>query len=127
MKDLQRTLGLTFLFIAHDLSMVKYISDRVGVMYLGRLVELADAKELYANPRHPYTQALLSAAPLPDPTVEAKRERIVLSGDVPSPDKVYPGCPFAERCPIVEQQCREQVPVLEGNRRLVACLKAEPE
>jgi oligopeptide transport system ATP-binding protein len=97
-KDLQEEFGLTYLFIAHDLAVIKYISTRVAVMYLGTIVELATAADLYRNPFHPYTQALLSAVPIPDPKVEKERKRIILSGDVPSPDKVRPGCPFYDRC-----------------------------
>ncbi|MDX9827476.1 MAG: ATP-binding cassette domain-containing protein, partial [Spirochaetia bacterium] len=97
-KDLQQEFGLTYLFIAHDLAVIKYISDRVAVMYLGLIVEISGAKDLYKNPKHPYTQALLSAAPIPDPKVEAQRRRIILTGDVPSPDKQRPGCYFYDRC-----------------------------
>ncbi len=125
LMELQERLGLAYVFIAHDLAVVRHIAHRVGVMYLGRIVELANAKDLYANPRHPYTQALLSAAPVPDPKLEAERQRIVLHGEVPSPDRVYPGCPFADRCPIVEEECRQKVPLLEGTIHQVACLKAD--
>ncbi|CAN5694861.1 ATP-binding cassette domain-containing protein [soil metagenome] len=99
MKQLQRSWDLTYLFISHDLSVVKYISDRVGVMYLGQLVELADSDELYANPLHPYTRALLSAVPVPDPDFEAERERTVIAGDLPSPVNPPSGCRFRTRCP----------------------------
>jgi oligopeptide transport system ATP-binding protein len=125
--ELRDKLGLAYLFISHDLSVVRHISDRIGVMYLGRIVELADADELHERPRHPYTQALLSAAPVPDPAQERQRKRIVLRGEVPSPDRGYPGCPFADRCPIAEGRCREVVPLLEGKRHLAACIKAPPE
>jgi oligopeptide transport system ATP-binding protein len=112
-------------FIAHDLAVVRQIAHRVGVMYLGRLVETAPKSELYANPRHPYTQALLSAAPIPDPVAERERKRIELHGEVPSPEKIYAGCSFADRCPIAEQFCRESPPVLEGGAHQAACFKAE--
>jgi len=125
--ELQRKLGLAFIFIAHDLAVVRHIAHRVGVMYLGRLVELAEARKLYAHPRHPYTQALLSAVPIPDPNVEQQRERIKLTGEVPSPDRHYPGCSFADRCPLVESSCRERPPRLEGGLHAVACFKAEDE
>jgi oligopeptide transport system ATP-binding protein len=124
LQRLQEQLGLAYVFIAHDLSVVRHISDRVGVMYLGRIVELADAEELYRNPKHPYTKALLSAVPVPDPVQERSRQRVVLEGEVPSPERHYPGCPFADRCPIVEAACRESAPRLEGDRHQVACLRA---
>jgi oligopeptide transport system ATP-binding protein len=127
LMDLQKQLGLAYLFISHDLSVVRHISHRIGVMYLGRIVELATAEALHANPRHPYTQALLSAAPIPDPVLQRQRQRIILKGEVPSADRVYPGCPFADRCPIGDQSCREKPPLLEGRQHLVACFKAPPE
>jgi oligopeptide transport system ATP-binding protein len=123
--ELQAKLGVAYLFISHDLAVVRHISHRIGVMYLGRIVELAGADELHARPLHPYTKALLSAAPIPDPREERRRQRIVLTGEVPSPDREYPGCPFADRCPIAEPFCREVVPRLEGDGHLVACHKAE--
>lgn len=112
LADLQERLGLTYLFIAHDLNIVKYISDRIGVMYLGNMVELATSDELYANTLHPYSKALLSAVPLPDPDREKQKSRIIIEGDVPSPINTPPGCPFAGRCPEVQDICHKNKPEL---------------
>lgn len=121
MQDLQRDRGLTYLFIAHDLSVVRHISDRVGVMYLGRIVELTTSSQLYSNPLHPYTKALLSAVPSPDP--DAARERVILQGDVPSPANPPSGCTFHTRCPHVTEECRTVRPVFQdaGDGHFVAC------
>ncbi len=112
LMDLQKEFGLTYLFISHSLSVVEHISDRVAVMYLGKIAEIADYKDLYENPKHPYTEALLSAAPEPDP--KKKKQRIILTGDIPSPAKVPTGCYFHPRCPKVQESCKTTVPKLAG-------------
>ncbi|HWR61442.1 MAG TPA: oligopeptide/dipeptide ABC transporter ATP-binding protein [Clostridia bacterium] len=123
LKDLQESLGLTYMFIAHDLSMVRYISDRVGVMYLGHMMELAESDELYSHPIHPYTKALLSAIPIPDPQIQRTRKRIMLEGDVPSPIDPKPGCRFVDRCSYAVEKCRKETPVLEEKspKHFAAC------
>ena len=123
LKNLQDELGLTYLFIAHDLSVVKYISDRVIVMYLGNIVEQAPAEELYANPLHPYTKALLSSIPVADPDVAKSRERIPIKGEIPSPINPKERCQFADRCPYATERCQKEVPEMKdfGNHHKAAC------
>lgn len=123
LKKLQKEQNLTYLFIAHDLAMVKHISDRIGVMYLGNLVELTTSEHLYKEPKHPYTQALLSAIPVPDPDVEQSRERIILEGDVPSPINPPSGCVFRTRCPVAKAVCAEEKPSWQevSPQHFVAC------
>ena len=123
LEDLKEEFGLTLLFIAHDLGIVEHISDRVAVMYLGRVMEIASSRDLYANPRHPYTQALLSAVPIPDPTV--RRERVILQGDIPSPLNPPSGCVFRTRCPVATSACAGDVPPLteRGPGHFAACIR----
>ena len=125
LEELQTGFGLTYLFVAHDLSVVRHISDRVAVMYLGKIVELTDRQSLYENPQHPYTKALLSAVPIPDPAVELSRERTVLGGEVPSPLNPPSGCVFHPRCPIAIEECKAGVPPLREVQpgHLAACIR----
>ncbi|HEX8493397.1 MAG TPA: oligopeptide/dipeptide ABC transporter ATP-binding protein [Pyrinomonadaceae bacterium] len=129
MERLQRQKNLTYLFISHDLRAVRHVSDRVAVMYLGKLVEIADAKTIYDEPLMPYTKALISAVPVPDPLIEAERQRIVLEGDVPSPINPPPGCRFHTRCPYAIQACKEVVPPLAEIKpnHFAACIRISPE
>jgi oligopeptide/dipeptide ABC transporter ATP-binding protein len=119
LQDLQKELGLTYLFIAHDLKVIEHISTHVAVMYLGKIVEMATAENLYTNPKHPYTQALLSAIPMPDP--DYRKKRTVLKGDVPSPIHPPSGCQFHPRCPVMRDRCKGDVPQLCGSNHLVSC------
>jgi oligopeptide/dipeptide ABC transporter ATP-binding protein len=124
LQRLQRQFNLTYLFVSHDLSVVRHVADRIAVMYLGRIVELADRDELYAAPQHPYTQALLSAVPIPDPKIEKRRQRVILSGDLPSAIHIPSGCRFHTRCPMAQQICREVEPTFdrkEGREHFAAC------
>ena len=126
LQDLQQQFGLTYLFIAHDLSVVRHISDRVAVMYVGKIMELADRDSLYERPLHPYTQSLLSAIPIPDPRSDARRERIILEGDIPSPVRPPSGCRFHTRCPIAYERCKVEVPeLLNYGDHFVACHKVQ--
>ncbi len=129
MERLQAEKGLTYLFISHDLRAVRHLSDRVAVMYLGRIVELADGKEIYAEPLMPYSKALISAVPVPDPEIESTRERIILKGDVPSPINPPAGCPFHTRCPFAIDECKQIVPALAEikPRHFAACIRINPE
>ena len=129
MERLQAEKGLTYLFISHDLRAVRHLSDRVAVMYLGRIVELADGKSIYAEPLMPYSKALISAVPVPDPDIEATRERIILKGDVPSPINPPSGCPFHTRCPFVIDDCKRIVPALAEIKpnHYAACIRINPE
>lgn len=122
-ESLQEELGLTYLFIAHDLLIVRHISDRIAVMYLGKIVELADSEELFHRPMHPYSQCLMSAVPVPDPKMARKNQRIILSGDIPSPLNAPSGCPFCTRCPYATDICREKMPELTEveSEHFVAC------
>lgn len=125
LMDLQQKLGVSYVFITHDLAVVQHIAHRVGVMYFGRIVELADRKEIQSRAKHPYTQALWSAAPIPDPAKDRARKRVALQGDPPSPTTEYPGCPFVGRCPIGDESCKQSPPRLEGGLHQVACFKAD--
>ncbi len=124
LQRLQQQFNLTYLFVSHDLSVVRHVADRIAVMYLGKIVELSDRDELYNAPKHPYTKALLSAVPIPDPQIEKRRKRIILSGDLPSPINLPSGCRFHTRCPMAQDICREVEPAFEakeGNQHFAAC------
>ena len=123
LEDLQQERGLTYLFIAHDISVVRHISNRIGVMYLGNVVELAESYEIYKNPIHPYTKTLMSAVPIPDPVVTRSRERLILEGDIPSPINPPSGCKFHTRCPYATEQCKQEVPEFKeyGSGHFAAC------
>ena len=128
LQSLQQRFHLTYLFVSHDLSVVRHVADRIAVMYLGKIVELGDRDEIYSAPKHPYTKALLSAVPIPDPKVEKRRQRIILSGDLPSPIKIPSGCRFHTRCPMAQDICREVDPpfeLKEGREHYSACHFAE--
>ena len=124
LQRLQKQFNLAYLFVSHDLSVVRHVADRIAVMYLGKIVEMADRDELYKAPKHPYTRALLSAVPIPDPQIEKRRQRIILAGDLPSPIKIPSGCRFHTRCPMAEDICRQVEPVFEakeGREHFAAC------
>nr|WP_307813278.1 oligopeptide/dipeptide ABC transporter ATP-binding protein [Ktedonobacter sp. SOSP1-52] len=124
LQSLQRQFSLTYLFVSHDLSVVRHVADRIAVMYLGKIVEISDRDELYAAPQHPYTRALLSAVPIPSPQIEKQRKRIILSGDLPSPINIPKGCRFHTRCPMAQDICREVEPAFEvkkGREHYAAC------
>ena len=125
--ELQDTLGLTYLFIAHDILVVRHISDRIAVMYLGKMVELADAAEIYERPLHPYSKALMSAVPMPDPKIARANKRITLSGDIPSPLNAPSGCPFRTRCPYATDKCAESMPEFKevSTGHFVACHRVD--
>lgn len=126
LQDLQEQLGLTYLFVAHDMAVVRHIADRVVVMYLGKIMEIASSQDIYNNPKHPYTQALLSAVPIPDPAIEATRERVLLQGSIPSPANPPSGCVFHTRCPVAIDECKVTIPELKqvGPAHQAACLLA---
>ena len=127
LEDLQRELGIAYLFIAHDLAVVKHISHKVIVMYLGKIMEIGDGEKIYQEPKHPYTKALLDAAPIPDPKIERNREKIILKGELPSPLNPPPGCVFSSRCNLATVECKELIPKLVNFNKdqSVACIKVE--